>query len=128
MEDSKKKPLMIGIVVICLVLAVGVTLRRSSKPEGIESIKRGEMVWMKCQNPECNAESQMDKKDYYEYIMQHTNTGGAVVCDKCGQDSAYKAIKCEKCGKVFVGVPTVEDYLDRCPECGYSKMEDGLGK
>jgi hypothetical protein len=124
MDDSKKKPLLIGIVVVCLVLAVGVTLMRSPDSGGIKDIKSGEMIWMKCQNPECNAEYQMDKKDYFEYIMQNPKSGGAVVCDKCGQESAYKAIKCNKCGKVFIGVPNTKGYFDKCPDCGYSEMEE----
>ena len=132
MEGSKKKPIMIGIIVVCLVLAVVITLVRSSgTPEGsVRDIKRGEMLWVKCMNPECNAEYQIDKRDYYDALQQYQGPimeGGVppVVCKESGKESLFKAVKCEKSGKIFFeGAAGPTDYGDRCPECGYSKIED----
>ncbi len=125
MEDSKKKPIMIGVVVVCIVLAVAVTYKRSSESSGLESLA-GKLVWVKCRNADCGAEYQMDSKDYYKYIEEHT-TGSftpPLVCKECGEESIYLAVKCPKCGLVFFEGAVKNDFSDRCPKCGFSKTED----
>jgi uncharacterized membrane protein YvbJ len=46
----------------------------------------------------------------------------ALVCQKCGKESAFRSVKCEKCGNIFLwGNPN--DFNDRCPKFGYSEEE-----
>ena len=121
MEDSKKKPIMIGVVVACLVLAGLITYTSRSGKTGLEAMKSGEMIWVKCSNPDCGAEYQVDKKDYLEHLQKRQ----PLTCKECGQDSLSRAVKCEKCGLVFfMGASGFDDFQDRCPECGYSKIEE----
>lgn len=129
MEESKKKPIMIGIIVVCLALAGVITFCRngSVSPDDLDVFK-GELIWVKCRNPNCEAEYQMDKKKYFEWMRDNTTPMTmempAMVCEKCGEESAYRAIKCEKCGLVFERYAAGPGELaDRCPKCGYSKIE-----
>ena len=134
MEDSKKKPIMIGVIVACLVLAGIITYATRSKEEGgIASLKRGqEMFLIKCRNPDCEHEWQMDMKDYFVYMKEHQDpmsmTAPAIVCPECGEESGYRAVKCEKCGLVFERGTVPNDFVDRCPECKYSKTEESRKK
>ncbi len=133
MEDSKKKPIMIGVIVACLVLAGIITYAtRSKEAGGIASIKRGKMTWLKCRNPDCGHEYQMDLKDCLIYIKEHQDPMSmetpAIVCPECGEESVYRAEKCEKCGLVFERGTVPNDFADRCPECKYSKTEDSRKK
>ncbi len=124
MEDSQKKAIMIGAAVACLVLAVLITWRHSSKGgPNLESF-RGQGIWAKCRS--CEAEYQIDKADYFKYIQEHAR--GPVlpplVCEKCGQQGAYRAVKCPKCETVFFHGGVRGDFDDRCLKCGHSKTEE----
>jgi hypothetical protein len=129
MEEGKKKMIMIVVIVACLVVAGIITYAtRSRSTGGIESIKRGtETVWVKCRNPKCENEWQMDKRDYFEYLKEHQEptsmTIPAIVCPKCGKESGYRAEKCENCGLIFERGSVPNDFPDRCPKCGHSKEE-----
>ncbi|MFZ0033800.1 MAG: hypothetical protein WAK60_02270 [Sedimentisphaerales bacterium] len=130
MEEGQKKIIKIVVVVACLVAAGVITYATRSKISssgGIETIERGEMIWLKCRNPKCENEWQMDKRDYYEYIKKHQDPHSmaitAIVCPKCSEESGYIAVKCEKCGLVFERGAVPHDYADKCPKCGYSKEE-----
>jgi ribosomal protein L40E len=130
MEEGKKKIIKIVVVVACLVAAGIITYATrsgSSSSSGIDSIERGEMIWLKCRNPKCENEWQLDKKDYLVYLKEHTTPGmmtaPPVVCPKCSEESGYRAEKCEKCGLVFERGTVPHDFADRCPKCGYSKAE-----
>lgn len=86
------------------------------------------MIWIMCNNPQCKTSYQMDKKDYFVLIEGKVRANPlalqtpALDCDKCGKASAFRAVKCEKCGHMFFyGNPN--DFNDRCPECKYSKTE-----
>ncbi len=128
------KPAALAIIVVCLALAGIIFYWTMPKDSGgIGSIKRGEeMYWVKCNNPSCNAEYEMDKKNYYEQIRekQQANPNSMVTppltCEKCGKDSVYRAVKCEKCGTVFFYETDPDDFPDRCPKCSYSKRETEL--
>ncbi len=90
-------------------------------------IPSGKMVWIMCSNPDCGATYQMDMKDYFEYVQQYE--GGLIappplICEKCGEQSAFRAMECKKCGKIFFMSAVSEDYPDKCPECGYSRIEE----
>jgi predicted RNA-binding Zn-ribbon protein involved in translation (DUF1610 family) len=125
MEEGKKKIIMIGIIAVCIVAAVIITVAsRSASSGGIESIPTGTMVWIKCRD--CGNTWQMDRRDYFEYIEK--NRIGmivpGIVCPKCQEEKGYLAEKCPKCGTIFERVPTTRDFPDRCPECGYSAQEE----
>jgi ribosomal protein L40E len=49
-----------------------------------------------------------------------------LTCKKCGGQSAYKAAKCPKCGRVFEVGWKRGDFEDRCPDaaCGHSQIEE----
>jgi len=133
MEDSKKKPIMIGVVVVCLALAGVITyVTHSGETGGIESLKRGKMTWLKCRNPGCEHEYQMDLKDYFIYMKEHQDpmsmAAPAIVCPECGEEGVYRSEKCEKCGLVFERSTVPNDFADRCPECKYSKTEEARKK
>ncbi|MDD5063220.1 MAG: hypothetical protein PHQ35_00470 [Phycisphaerae bacterium] len=126
MEEGKKKIIMIGIIVACIVAAIVITVASQSGADGgIASIKRGTMIWIKCRSPKCENTWQMDKKDYFEYIEKNRSgmTVPGIVCPKCNEASGYRAEKCQKCDIIFER-GTGNDLPDRCPKCGYSALED----
>jgi len=127
MEESRKKPIMIGAIVVCVAVAGAITYMNRSKSSGtIDNIKSGEMIWVKCRNSDCEATYQIDNKVYITYLRENPVglTTPALVCEKCGEESVYKAVKCEKCGLVFEPGAVPKDFPDRCPECGHSKTEE----
>jgi len=132
MEESKKKPIMIGVIIACLALtAIIIIGRRSGGGGGIDDIPEGEMIWVKCNNPNCKAEYQMSKKAYFKYIKEHADpmasTTPPLICKECGELSAYRAEKCGNpdCGIVFIqGSSGPGEPADRCPKCGFSATEE----
>ena len=133
MEDSKKKPVMIGVIVVCLGVAVLVTYMRSGDDAGIEGISDDEMRWVKCNNPACNAEYEVSLKKYFKDLAANMNpnpmatSATALTCDKCNKRSVYGAKKCADtdCGIVFIeGISGPDDHADRCPDCGQSEIEE----
>jgi DNA-directed RNA polymerase subunit M/transcription elongation factor TFIIS len=119
MDAGKKKPIMLGIAIVCLVLAGGITyLRLAGNPN---EIAKGEMMWVKCANPNCNYEGQMEVREYARLCK--ASKSGLPKCPKCGEESLLEAIKCEKCGIVFIPGTVQGEIRDRCPECGYSKIK-----
>jgi predicted RNA-binding Zn-ribbon protein involved in translation (DUF1610 family) len=129
MEDSKKKPIMIGIVVACIIAAVVITIMTSSggSGSGIASIESGLNTWVKCSNPDCGHEYQMEKRKYLETIQEQRKGSASLMqaleCPKCGEQSVYEAVKCEKCELIFFPGTVRGDFTDRCPECGHSETE-----
>jgi len=135
MEESKKKPIMIGVIVVCLALAGLITyLRYSGGSGGVAGISPAEMIWVKCSNKACNAEYQMGKRDYYQYIKERANplsqAAPPLVCKKCSQESIYRAEKCgnPQCGIVFFVDSVPGDFSDRCPKCKRSETEESRKK
>lgn len=46
-------------------------------------------------------------------------------CPKCGKEACYPAQKCLECEAIYVfGQSKDKEYPDRCPDCGFSQMED----
>jgi len=144
MGTSKKKLILVVIIVLCFALAAAITYHQrsfyksASSEGGLKSLKRGELIWVKCQNADCGAEYQTDKKDYFEYLEAHppatsvylamltdpnATLGLPVLCRECGKEKAYRAEKCEKCGLTFLRGSVRHDFADRCPGCSHSKTE-----
>jgi len=129
MDDDKKKQVMIGVAVFCIIAAGGIFfLTHSGGGTGVDSIPDSEKMWVKCNNPACGAEYQLPAKKVYKFLQENVNplanSEPAMVCEKCGEKSVYRAEKCENCGKVFfLHASGVGDYADRCPYCQYSAEE-----
>jgi predicted Zn-ribbon and HTH transcriptional regulator len=135
MEESKKKPLMIGIIVGCLVLAGVITIAtRSTGPEGMSEEARKQEQWLICKNPACGAEYAITKGEYSDYQENYVkeHPGELLVppmpCKECGKLSTVEAVKCAKCGLIFEKMMKTGDFADRCPKCGYSQTEENRKK
>jgi hypothetical protein len=128
MEGSSKKPIMIGVIVVCLAVAGLITFARRGGGGGIDSIPASELTWVKCSNPACKAEYQMSKKEFFKEQMKHFNqmamTAPPITCKECGKESLYQAEKCPNCGAVFIKGSIPGDFADRCPVCKHSATED----
>jgi len=131
MEKSRKKVFMIGIIAVSLILAGFVTFSTMYKGNSHLNKLKGQTVWLKCRNPECNHSFEMDMKEYYEDLQNNRSSNVtramALPCPKCGKMSSYEAIKCDKCGNIFFVDRVKRDYFDRCPKCGFSKEEKQRG-
>jgi DNA-directed RNA polymerase subunit RPC12/RpoP len=127
MEENTKRVVMIVVVVACFALA-GVIVYETRSGGGGLSVKSGSMIWLKCNNPACGNEFPMQEKEYLKLIKGKLVVGLQVVpplvCPKCSQESAYRAFKCEKCGKVFFPNTVQGKFDDICPGCGFSKVEE----
>ena len=131
MEDSRKKPIMIGVIVVCLAGAGLITfMRRSGGGGGVDDIPDDEMTWVKCKNSECEAEYQIGLKAYHKYMQAHAEPMArsvpAMPCEKCSKNSVFIAEKCGNpdCGIVFFRNSVPNDFADRCPECKRSETEE----
>ncbi|HUT31635.1 MAG TPA: hypothetical protein VMX13_17735 [Sedimentisphaerales bacterium] len=127
MARNIRRPILIGVVLLCLASAGAVTLMTRSRRDGIPRSFAREMTWVKCRNPRCNAEYEISKKDYFVYVEKNQDwrSAGApaLVCEICGEPSIYRAVKCEGCGFVFEMGSVPLDYQDRCPRCKFSRLE-----
>jgi len=132
MEESAKKRILLGIIVVCFVTAGAITLLTRPRKGGIPESFATVMTWVKCRNPACEAEYQITKKQYFEYVEKHDDPsmGEAppLICKKCGEHSVHRAVKCENCGLVFEMGTIRGDYQDRCPKCRHSKLETNRQK
>jgi len=128
MED-KKKPIMIGIIVVSFVLAIAITIafRSSGEEEILDVIDPGLMLWVKCRNPDCGAVYEISLKEHAIFVRENRDPETAVVpgmvCKECEDQTVYRIEKCDKCGAAFERGSVPEDFSDRCPECGYSAEE-----
>lgn len=86
-----------------------------------------------CTNPECGQSYEVSLKEFQEMMkasqpegmMPMMMTQTAIKCKSCEKESAFPAQKCEKCGTAFIADYTSHDGTpDRCPECGFSKLEE----
>jgi len=124
-----KKPIMIGIVIVCLALAVMITMKRRSEKNKYDphNMEYGQ-IWVKCNDTKCNAAYEMDKNDYLIFLRENyvapMTSKPAMVCNECGKKTVYEALKCEKCDTVFYPNEAKEGRRDTCPKCGYSKIEE----
>ncbi len=122
------------VIVVCFIgtgLLAYKYIFTSGSSGGIGSIPEADMIWAKCNNPDCKAEYQMGLKAYFKYMEEHANpmapTAPALICTKCSEKSAYRAQKCENpdCGIVFIeGSSGPATFADRCPKCKQSATEE----
>jgi hypothetical protein len=127
-QAGKKK---IILVAVCLGLA-GVIAAFQFRGGGSRS-RDNEPLWMKCTNPQCNAEFTITARQYFDFSQQHLTPAGnpispmamdrnnAYQCPHCNRPNALKAIKCGQCEHVFIeGAAGRGQLPDTCPECGYN--------
>ncbi|MHB0946073.1 MAG: hypothetical protein ACYC3B_02760 [Sedimentisphaerales bacterium] len=128
MDDELKKKVSIGIVICCLALAIGITVKTYSG--GGSGGGSAGPVQMLCVNPKCAQAFEFSEKEFANMMSQ--NQGGGMMmpmetpvfkCTKCNEKSAYIAMKCEKCGNVFIPNYQNPQGFDKCPKCGFSKYE-----
>ena len=131
MDDAKRNLVRKLIVVVCLVLAVIITLVLNNPFGGSGSGRVP--IQMLC--AECDAEFELSVDDYREQLMEKgivpmgPMASPACVCSVCENETAYKAVTCKKCKTVFVPAGSgTQDYPDRCPDCGHSATEEGFRK
>jgi DNA-directed RNA polymerase subunit RPC12/RpoP len=131
MDEAQKKPIMIGIIVVCVVIAVAVTIKTwSGDSGGIPDEMKKEQIWVKCRVPDCLTTYEMNKYDYYksidDYLAEHPQAQIApgLTCQKCEKPAVYAAHKCEKCGNIFEKGLKKGDFEDRCPKCKHSTIEE----
>lgn len=128
----KKKKSFI-VIAFCLIIIVIVTLLSfSDNPRKIPDFE-GRSIWVKCTEGQCGATYQMELNQYFEELKTKQKTWAGfgtpgLTCEKCGNDSAYRAIKCEKCGTIFRRVAGRGTFADRCPECGFSKTQEDISR
>ena len=130
MEESKKKAVMIGIILVCLGVAGAIIWGTGSGGGGsLADISDAEQTWVICLNKSCNAEYQMGLKEYYKFVTANANPMGPtppLTCKECGEPSVYQALKCQNaaCGIVFRMNSVPNDHADRCPKCMQSATEE----
>ncbi len=127
------KSAMVGIIVVCLGLAVLILYTFDDTSGGSDlDVFEGELVWVRCANPDCRQTYQMDKKKYFEQVQKQVRQSPAsmgpvlIVCEKCGKPSLFEVVKCGNpdCGLIFRrGAAGAMDFADRCPKCRYSQTE-----
>ena len=106
-----QKRIAIVVSVLCSVAAVLIVVRNVFHHRaGAGSLKAGERVWIQCRAPDCGAAYEMEKKDYFMQVeeerranprLENLPTAPPVTCQKCGRETAIRAVKCEKCGHLF---------------------------
>jgi len=127
MDEAKRKPIMIGVIVVCLGAAAFITFRSGRGVKPIEEVPDDATIWMKCVNIRCNAAFETNLREYRDFQKEHIEeeTTPGAICQSCGKPSAFKAIKCPKCENVFIGGESGRaDFADRCPKCKYSEREE----
>ena len=127
MEEGRKKQIMLGVIVVCFVLAGVIYLR--TRPGGVDYSGIIGQTWVLCRNDTCGHSWEMDSVEYHKFIRKNVDPGSSlpppITCKKCGEPSGYRAVKCAKCGAVFERNTVPADFADRCPneECRYSQTE-----
>ena len=134
MEDDKKKQVMIGIIIACIVLAVGITLYNSAGGGGGgKAVNRKNFILCS----ECGESFELSVEELREKMREAASEGEmgpmgpmespVLTCPGCGKDAAQMATKCKSCETVFIQdfqAAAEGDYPDRCPKCNYSEMEE----
>jgi hypothetical protein len=126
---DKKRIILVTLGCCLLLVAAIVFATRAQNLTSIPDLK-GELTWVKCSDPDCGSSYEMSLRDYYVLLekkqSQVRSMGApALICKKCGKESLFQAVKCEKCQNIsFYGFGGPTDYADRCSKCGFSKLEE----
>ena len=126
MEEDKKKKVMLGLIILCLILAIGITAVTNMSGSSSRSNKPIQML---CMNEECGMDFEMTTEEYREQMMQGGMMGpgpmaqAPIECPECSMQSAFRAMKCKECETIFMQDYSSGDFPDRCPECEYSDIE-----
>lgn len=130
MDDEQKKKVKVIVAVSCIVLAGLVTVI-SSMGSGIDET-RFKTVWVICTSEECDSVYEVDRKKLNDQVVKEGNPMGlgrwAFKCSQCNEKTAFLAVVCSQCEEIFMPDYTPGDRYDRCPECGYSEIENRLEK
>ena len=128
MEESRKKPIMIAVIVVCFGVAAAITLRGRGPSDDVSS---DETIWVKCANRACGHSFETNAKEYYKFQQDtynpDTEESAGMTCPECGKPSVFPAKKCinPDCGYVFFpGEAGANDISDRCPKCKMSAFEE----
>lgn len=132
MVENGKDLAKIGLIAACVMIAGVVTWRSVSGgggPTGIESIDAGQTVLTRCANPDCQFQSEMNKRVYSDetlkLLRQHPNLSHPPLeCSKCGKRRVFRVDLCLKCDHVFKHGGTPNKPADYCPECHYSQSDE----
>ena len=138
MDDTGKKKLRIGIIIASLTLAAVITYVTSSGGDSGGSNRGSRVIYIMCDNQDCPESEYEVSTEQYREMMQAVQspedrlTGPmmgpmALECKNCSQETAYMSQKCEEC-ETFFSIDydgASDDYPDRCPECGFSRIEEG---
>jgi predicted RNA-binding Zn-ribbon protein involved in translation (DUF1610 family) len=126
-----KKTVSIIIIIGSLAIAGVMTWRTISRNSTAIPELKGEKTLLKCTDPACGNVFEMPKNKYYKDLQEKAALGASaslLTCPKCGKDTAYRAVKCKKCGTVFLYNPRPGIYEDKCSNCGFSEMEEAVKK
>jgi len=125
---TRKKPVMIVVAIACIALAAGITYWTQFR--GGASAQARPVV-LKCMNKDCGYVKETNSEQMWEGTEQINLESAAesgpltFMCPQCGKKSMMTAVKCPKCGEVFVpNVRDLKDFPDRCPKCRYSAAEE----
>jgi ribosomal protein S27AE len=130
MDDEMKKKISIGVAIGCIAIAAVITIS-TYRSSGTAGPNPDAAVTLLCTNPQCNNIFELKQSDVApKENGDDVGTGGirTFKCPKCNQMSGQIAIKCSKCGNVFL--PNYKDMTtyDKCPKCGYSAYEQSNKK
>ena len=138
MDEITKRNFKIGFVIAAFVLAAVITYVSYSGGGGGAG-RINQTMYMVCKNKNCpEKEYEITEDEFREMIQMQVSQGGAGLvmgqrqvfeCKHCGQETAYISQKCEECGNFFpINYGVTDDYPDRCPKCGHSKIEKSRGE
>jgi predicted RNA-binding Zn-ribbon protein involved in translation (DUF1610 family) len=127
-SGSKKKQIIFAVICLAGAFVIVVAFYNPFGGTGSTLKKPVQMLCVNCgtdfEITSDNYKKQMTKKGAIT-PMGPTGPPPGLTCPKCGQEEAYTAVKCRKCGNTFFPDPTIyADFQDRCPECHYSAREE----
>ena len=131
MAENGKDLTKIGLIAACVVIAGVIAWRSFSGdgPTGIESVDAGETVLTRCANPDCQFQSEMGKRVYFQAVLELQRqkpqfSHPPLVCPECDENSIFRVVLCPKCDHVFKHGGMRNEPADRCPECRYSQSQE----
>jgi DNA-directed RNA polymerase subunit M/transcription elongation factor TFIIS len=77
----------------------------------------------------CGHSFTLSTQEYDETVKKNIqnrgpSSGDVFECPNCSKAAAREALKCPKCGNVFIpDWGREKDYADRCPKCRFSEIE-----